>query len=421
MLSPDPYVQVPEYSQNFNRYSYVLNNPLNKTDPTGYSWLSKAFHKIGSWVKENWRTIASIVFFAVAMWAVGAAFYAAFHATLYAGIQGGIAGALTGAFNAAISGGDILKGVIAGGITGAVGGALGGYGSLIKNLGGATASGLSNVTMGGKFSDGFMSSLKYGAIFEGATIAGKFTSSYLGKKNINEIGGVSTDEHLDTIDQGYRADKDLSYNTKNGLGGIDNSDYNTGSFKMELFYRDRPSSNLDYAVFVDEGRRIRLMTMVGTQTGGDWMDNLLQGLGFKSKQYLTAIEQAQIQQNIAMKQGYTFVINGHSLGGGLAAAASAVTGAPAAIFNAAGFNPLTLRHAGHANKINQIGSNVVHHSVAGEILSAAEYSPLNLALPVPAAANYYVYSPKLGFWDMINPLTPVNLHRPPHTLKAIKE
>ncbi len=37
MLSPDPFVQVPEYSQNFNRYSYVLNNPLNLTDPTGYS------------------------------------------------------------------------------------------------------------------------------------------------------------------------------------------------------------------------------------------------------------------------------------------------------------------------------------------------------------------------------------------------
>ena len=35
--------------------------------------------------------------------------------------------------------------------------------------------------------------------------------------------------------------------------------------------------------------------------------------------------------------------------------------------------------------------------------------------------NYYVYTPKLGFWDYVNPLTPVNLHRPPHTLRAIKE
>lgn len=35
MLSPDNYVQAPEFSQSFNRYSYVFNNPLKYTDPTG--------------------------------------------------------------------------------------------------------------------------------------------------------------------------------------------------------------------------------------------------------------------------------------------------------------------------------------------------------------------------------------------------
>ena len=34
-LSPDPYVQMPDYSQNFNRYAYCLNNPLVYTDPSG--------------------------------------------------------------------------------------------------------------------------------------------------------------------------------------------------------------------------------------------------------------------------------------------------------------------------------------------------------------------------------------------------
>ena len=34
-LSPDPYVQAPDMSQNFNRYSYCLNNPLIYTDPSG--------------------------------------------------------------------------------------------------------------------------------------------------------------------------------------------------------------------------------------------------------------------------------------------------------------------------------------------------------------------------------------------------
>ncbi|MCC5918726.1 MAG: RHS repeat-associated core domain-containing protein [Cryomorphaceae bacterium] len=35
MLSPDKYVQAPDFSQNFNRYSYAWNNPLTYTDPSG--------------------------------------------------------------------------------------------------------------------------------------------------------------------------------------------------------------------------------------------------------------------------------------------------------------------------------------------------------------------------------------------------
>jgi RHS repeat-associated protein len=34
-LAPDPYVQFPDFSQSFNRYSYALNNPLIYTDPDG--------------------------------------------------------------------------------------------------------------------------------------------------------------------------------------------------------------------------------------------------------------------------------------------------------------------------------------------------------------------------------------------------
>jgi RHS repeat-associated protein len=40
-LSPDPYVQAADYSQSFNRYSYVLNNPLKYTDPDG-EWVHLA-------------------------------------------------------------------------------------------------------------------------------------------------------------------------------------------------------------------------------------------------------------------------------------------------------------------------------------------------------------------------------------------
>ena len=49
-LSPDNYVQELENSQNFNRYSYCLNNPLKYTDPTGefFTWsIGKGFFSFG--------------------------------------------------------------------------------------------------------------------------------------------------------------------------------------------------------------------------------------------------------------------------------------------------------------------------------------------------------------------------------------
>ena len=40
-LSPDPFVQAPDLSQNFNRYTYAMNNPFRYTDETGeFFWLA---------------------------------------------------------------------------------------------------------------------------------------------------------------------------------------------------------------------------------------------------------------------------------------------------------------------------------------------------------------------------------------------
>ena len=58
-LSPDPFVQAPGYGQNYNRYSYVLNNPLKYTDPSGYTYLDYMnntygyFWYRGEYVKAN--------------------------------------------------------------------------------------------------------------------------------------------------------------------------------------------------------------------------------------------------------------------------------------------------------------------------------------------------------------------------------
>jgi RHS repeat-associated protein len=187
MLSPDPYVQVPEYSQNFNRYSYVMNNPLNLTDPTGFSWLSKAFNSIGNWLKENWRTVVVIVvavIVTILTWGVASSAYGVAYSTAAsagalattaaavgtaagAAASGAIVGAVTGGLNAALHGGDIgdvLRGALDGAISGALTGACAGLGGWEGILARGVVGGAYNVAMGGKFQDGFISAAATAAV-----------------------------------------------------------------------------------------------------------------------------------------------------------------------------------------------------------------------------------------------------------------
>lgn len=111
-LSPDPYVQAPDFTQNFNRYSYALNNPLKFTDDSGEFWnliIGAVVGGIGN-VISNWKSIKAHGFWSgVGYFAVGAAVGVASAAgagwvagaTKAAGVW---AGALVGATSGAVSG-----------------------------------------------------------------------------------------------------------------------------------------------------------------------------------------------------------------------------------------------------------------------------------------------------------------------------
>lgn len=71
-VSADPYIQMPDNLQSYNRYAYVWNNPLSATDPSGYFSLKKIFKAI---INPN-QAVLSLVSYKVgqALVSIGSAF-----------------------------------------------------------------------------------------------------------------------------------------------------------------------------------------------------------------------------------------------------------------------------------------------------------------------------------------------------------
>jgi RHS repeat-associated protein len=104
-LTPDPYIQAPDFSQNYNRYSYCWNNPLSYTDPDG-EWVHIVVGAaIGGVINlaMNWNNIDSF-WEGAAVFGIGAGAGAATAATGNAGFwvaatTAAVGGAATSATN----------------------------------------------------------------------------------------------------------------------------------------------------------------------------------------------------------------------------------------------------------------------------------------------------------------------------------
>lgn len=102
--------------------------------------------------------------------------------------------------------------------------------------------------------------------------------------------------------------------------------------------------------------------------GEDFLNNGQQGVGMRSDYYDRAMGLAStIKDNL----GDNFEIAGHSLGGGMASAASAVTGARATTFNAAGLHPQTTARFSKDNGLPVFNTQESVHTyqTSGEVLN----------------------------------------------------
>lgn len=145
----------------------------------------------------------------------------------------------------------------------------------------------------------------------------------------------------------------------------------------------------------------------GTDEGKDWLTNFRQGLGFEDAQYNQAMALAR-EARVAF--GDEVVITGHSLGGGLAAAASITSGIPAVTFNASGVHDKTLERMGidadAAKREVTDNGQIRRYAVKNEFLTELQEHSIPLKWAMPDAVGHKIELPDPDpqtFWQRLIP------------------
>jgi hypothetical protein len=146
-----------------------------------------------------------------------------------------------------------------------------------------------------------------------------------------------------------------------------------------------------------------VVAYAGTEDTPDWMTNLQQGVGLESKQYNSAM---RLAKNVMQKSKVgTVDITGHSLGGGLASAATVVTGAKGYTFNAAGLHPSTVERAPYsvsAASMAAMGKRIdAYHSTADPLTNLQS----GIALAQGPTPGYVLGPEALGVPHSLPPAT----------------
>ena len=127
-MSADSIIQDPYDTQAYNRYSYVKNNPLKYTDPSGHFW------GIGSWIKNHWRDVATVIA-VVAVVAITGGGALGFAGLGWSPLAVGAAAGFTGGFvGTALNGGSFGQSLRNGVIGGIIGGVTAGFANGIGNF-----------------------------------------------------------------------------------------------------------------------------------------------------------------------------------------------------------------------------------------------------------------------------------------------